>query len=59
MNCIEILSGIIILIKIEIQENWYRAGNKLVGHKEFLVLDPDGYLLRFAQDIGEKEYTVE
>jgi catechol 2,3-dioxygenase-like lactoylglutathione lyase family enzyme len=46
-------------IKIEIQENWYRAGNKLVGQKEFLVLDPDGYLLRFAQDIGEKEDTVE
>lgn len=40
-------------IKIEIQENWYRADNKLVGVKEFLVLDPDGYLLRFAQSICE------
>ncbi|SPF41089.1 Aldoketomutase [Candidatus Desulfosporosinus infrequens] len=46
-------------IKIKIQENWYRAGNKLVGHKEFLVLDPDGYLLRFAQGIGEKEDPAE
>ena len=46
-------------IKIEIQENWYRADNKLVGLKEFLVLDPDGYLLRFAQSIGEREYVMD
>jgi hypothetical protein len=46
-------------IKMEIQENWYRADNKLVGHKEFLVLDPDGYLLRFAQRIGDREYVMD
>ena len=42
-------------IKIEMQENWYRANKKLFGNKEFLVMDPDGYLLRFAQSIGERE----
>lgn len=42
-------------IKIEMEENWYRADNKLLGQKEFLIMDPDGYLLRFAQNIGEKE----
>ncbi|WP_346932928.1 VOC family protein, partial [Clostridium sp.] len=42
-------------IKIEMQENWYRANNKLVGQKEFLIMDPDGYLLRFAEDLGERE----
>lgn len=42
-------------IKIEMEENWYRAGNKLLGQKEFLLMDPDGYLLRFAQDIGERD----
>ncbi len=31
---------------------WYRAGNREIGQKEFLVQDPDGYLLRFAQPIG-------
>jgi hypothetical protein len=36
------------------KENWYRKGNKLLGSKEFLVQDPDGYLLRFSQDIGIK-----
>ncbi|MDM5222935.1 VOC family protein [Peribacillus sp. NJ11] len=43
------------LIKIEIQENWYRADTKLVGQKEFLIMDPDGYLLRFVQSLGERE----
>ena len=38
----------------EPKENWYRKENKLLGCKEFLVQDPDGYLLRFSQNIGEK-----
>lgn len=42
-------------IKIEMQENWYRADKKLFGSKEFLVMDPDGYLLRFAQSLGVRE----
>jgi catechol 2,3-dioxygenase-like lactoylglutathione lyase family enzyme len=35
-------------------ESWYRGGEVLYGQREFLVQDPDGYLLRFAQDIGCK-----
>ena len=42
-------------IKFEIEENWYRQDNKLLGNKEFLVQDPDGYLLRFCEDLGERE----
>lgn len=42
-------------IAFDIEENWYRQGNKLLGNKEFLVQDPDGYLLRFSEDLGEKE----
>ena len=42
-------------ITFEIEENWYRQNNKLLGNKEFLIQDPDGYLLRFSQDLGEKE----
>ena len=41
-------------IAFDIEENWYRQDNKLLGNKEFLVQDPDGYLLRFSQDLGEK-----
>lgn len=39
-------------IAFEIEENWYRQDEKLLGNKEFLVQDPDGYLLRFSEDIG-------
>jgi catechol 2,3-dioxygenase-like lactoylglutathione lyase family enzyme len=37
------------------KENWYRVGNSLLGNKEFLVQDPDGYLLRFFEDRGIKK----
>ena len=40
------------------EENWYRKGAVETGHKEFLVQDPDGYLLRFAQDLGERTATL-
>ena len=41
-------------IAFDIETNWYRQDDKLLGNKEFLVQDPDGYLLRFSQDLGEK-----
>ena len=40
-------------ITFDIEENWYRQDNKLLGNKEFLIQDPDGYLLRFSEDLGE------
>lgn len=42
-------------ITFDIEENWYKKDDKLLGNREFLVQDPDGYLLRFMQDLGEKE----
>ena len=42
-------------IMIEIEENWYRQDSKLLGNKEFLVQDPDGYLFRFSEDLGSKD----
>lgn len=41
-------------ITFDIEENWYRQDDKLLGNKEFLIQDPDGYLLRFSKDLGEK-----
>ena len=38
-------------ITFDIEENWYRQDNKLLGNKEFLIQDPDGYLLRFSEDL--------
>lgn len=39
---------------VQPEENWYRIGEVLSGAREFLVQDPDGYLLRFSQHLGEK-----
>jgi catechol 2,3-dioxygenase-like lactoylglutathione lyase family enzyme len=30
-------------------EVWYRVGDQEIGQREFLVQDPDGYLVRFAE----------
>ena len=45
------------LIFVEPKENWYRKNNQLLGTKEFLIKDPDGYLLRFSEYLGVKPYT--
>ncbi len=38
----------------EPKESWYDWNDTLSGMREFLVQDPDGYLLRFSQYLGEK-----
>ena len=35
----------------DVEEKWYKKDNDLIGHKQFLVMDPDGYLLRFFEEI--------
>ena len=41
-------------IFVEPEEEWYRAGDIEIGVRQFLVQDPDGYLLRLQQEIGER-----
>lgn len=41
-------------IFFEMEEKWYRVGDIETGNKQFLVQDPDGYLLRFFQDMGTR-----
>ena len=43
-------SGATIFLLIE--EKWYRVNDTEVGNRQFIVLDPDGYMPRFAQDLG-------
>lgn len=38
----------------DISDSWYRENDILHGCRQILVQDPDGYLLRFSQGIGEK-----
>ena len=38
----------------ECHDAWYRIAEEERGNRQFLVQDPDGYLLRFAQDLGRR-----
>jgi len=38
----------------EMEEKWYRKASVELGNRQFLVQDPDGYLLRFFQNLGER-----
>lgn len=38
----------------ELHDRWYRVGTHEGGNRQFLVQDPDGYLLRFTQDLGTR-----
>ena len=38
----------------DITEAWRDVGSMLIGEREFLIQDLDGYLLRFSQPIGER-----
>jgi catechol 2,3-dioxygenase-like lactoylglutathione lyase family enzyme len=37
-----------------VEEAWYRTGDEFSGNRQFLVQDPDGYLLRFFEDLGQQ-----
>ena len=36
------------------EERWYRQGDRETGHRQILVADPDGYLLRLFEDLGRR-----
>lgn len=42
----------------ELRRSWYREEAHENGQDEFLVQDPDGYLLRFMQHIGTRPVSV-
>lgn len=39
-------------IHMPLKVSLYRCGDKTLGNREFLAKDPDGYLLRFFEDLG-------
>ena len=39
---------------IALEERWYRVGAAERGNRQFVLADPDGYLLRFVEDLGER-----
>jgi catechol 2,3-dioxygenase-like lactoylglutathione lyase family enzyme len=41
-------------VKVTPKDYWYRNNNTLVGMRGLLIMDPDGYLFMFNQDLGVK-----
>ncbi|MDH7784758.1 catechol 2,3-dioxygenase-like lactoylglutathione lyase family enzyme [Ochrobactrum sp. 19YEA23] len=39
---------------LPLEEKWYRNGDMEAGNRQFVVADPDGYLLRFYEDMGSR-----
>lgn len=39
-------------VLIPIEQRWYRTAEGEQGNEQFVVCDPDGYLLRFFTDLG-------
>lgn len=42
---------------LPIEEKWYRAGDKEIGVRQFIIADPDGYLLRFSESLGTRPHA--
>jgi catechol 2,3-dioxygenase-like lactoylglutathione lyase family enzyme len=43
-----------VAVYLPLEERWYRREADEIGVKQFAIQDPDGYLLRFSQVIGER-----
>jgi catechol 2,3-dioxygenase-like lactoylglutathione lyase family enzyme len=45
-------------LHLPLEEKWYRRDDHEVGNRQFVVADPDGYLLRLFEDLGERRRTL-
>jgi hypothetical protein len=43
------------IVAAELEESWYRVDDREAGNHQFVAADPDGYLLRFFEDLGIRE----
>ncbi|HEU0073438.1 MAG TPA: VOC family protein [Dehalococcoidia bacterium] len=41
-------------VYLPMEEKWYRRDQMLLGNRQFIVQDPDGYLLRFFRNLGSR-----
>ena len=39
---------------LPLEERWYRRDDMEIGVRQFAVQDPDGYLIRLSQSIGNR-----
>lgn len=43
---------------VALEERWYRRDTTELGNRQFVVADPDGYLLRFFTGLGSRKVVV-
>ena len=48
------LEGAGLSLYLPVEERWYRTGAGEVGNRQFIIADPDGYLLRFHEHLGHR-----
>lgn len=41
---------------LPLEEKWYRKGEYELGNRQFVVMDPDGYLLRLFENLGQRPF---
>ena len=51
---LEALAHVGVPLFLEPEDRWYRRDAVELGNRQFVVADPDGYLLRFFEDLGER-----
>ena len=39
---------------LQLEDRWYRRDELYFGNRQFVIQDPDGYLLRFFEDLGSR-----
>jgi lactoylglutathione lyase len=52
LHAVILAAGVAIYLPLE--ERWYRREHDEIGVRQFAIQDPDGYLLRFSQVIGQR-----
>ncbi len=45
-------------IVLPLEDKWYRIDSSEGGNRQFAVADPDGYVLRFFQDLGQRVLVI-
>jgi catechol 2,3-dioxygenase-like lactoylglutathione lyase family enzyme len=56
---IERLANAGIDLYLPLEEKWYRRDDQEVGNRQFVVADPDGYLLRLFEDLGSRRRVAQ
>ena len=51
---LERLAGAVWPLSMPVEDAWYRRGDQEIGQRQFVVADPDGYVLRLAEPLGSR-----